>query len=175
MKVSNIDNKNYSLLRKNVCDFIQTFSNLDSESTLVLDVAPEIHKGAKEFFKKSIVKTLDIDKNSAADYIADLCKTNTNTIPDNYFDIVFCTEVLEHTNNPFLAVEELYRIVKPGGIVAVTTPFNFRIHNPLPDNWRFTEHGLRILFKMFKNADIQELIDKDRFLMPIQYTVTAIK
>ena len=175
MKVSNVDNKNYSLLRKNVCDFIQTFSNLDSEATLVLDVAPEIHKGAKEFFKKSIVKTLDIDKKSAADYIADLCKTNTITIPDNYFDIIFCTEVLEHTNNPFLAVEELYRIVKPGGIVAVTTPFNFRIHNPLPDNWRFTEHGLRILFKMFKNADIQELIDEDRFLMPIQYTVTAIK
>jgi SAM-dependent methyltransferase len=175
MTVSDIDKRHYVALRNNVSNFIKKISVADKSELLILDVAPEIHKGAKEFFHKGVVKTLDIDKNSSADYIADLCKNNQDTIPDDFFDIVVCTEVLEHTNNPFLAVDELYRIVKPNGVVAVSTPFNFRIHNPLPDNWRFTEHGLRVLFSKFKSVDIEPLIDVDRFLMPIQYTVLAKK
>lgn len=175
MTISNIDKKHYNALRNNITNFIKKLSVDDSPDLLILDVAPEIHKGAKEFFHKGVVKTLDIDVNSSADYIADLCKCNHDIIPDNFFDIVLCTEVLEHTNNPFLAVEELYRIVKPAGVVAVSTPFNFRIHNPLPDNWRFTEHGLRVLFSKFKSVDIEALIDENRFLMPVQYTVVAKK
>ncbi|MCK5818286.1 MAG: methyltransferase domain-containing protein [Psychromonas sp.] len=50
------------------------------------------------------------------------------------------TEVLEHTLNPFRAINEIYRILKPNGILIMTTPFNFRIHNPLPDCWRISEH-----------------------------------
>jgi SAM-dependent methyltransferase len=174
--ISNIDKNNYNIIRKNVSDFIKTISqNYDNENFIVLDIAPEKHLGVKEFFKFSKIKTLDIDINSNADYIADICQKNDNIIPNNTFDIIFCTEVLEHTNNPFKAVEELERILKPNGLICISTPFNFRIHGPLPDNWRFTIHGLRTLFSNFNDVQINELNDSERDLMPIHYTLQARK
>lgn len=38
------------------------------------------------------------------------------------FDVVICTEVIEHTPNPGAAISELCRVVRPGGIVIVTVP-----------------------------------------------------
>jgi len=54
-------------------------------------------------------------------------------------------------------------------------PFNFRIHGPLPDCWRFTEHGLRELLKKFSTVKIDQIDTPNRDLMPIHYTVIAIK
>lgn len=42
--------------------------------------------------------------------------------PDNSFDIVLSTEVLEHTENPELGFNEIARVVKPNGMVIVTVP-----------------------------------------------------
>lgn len=165
-----------SLIRNNVSQFIKNCANrFDRQDVSVLDIAPQIHKGAKEFFTKSNIYTLDIDQTSNADYIADICDNNAAIIPDNLFDIIICTEVLEHTLNPFRAVEEMYRILKKEGFICVSTPFNFRIHGPLPDCWRFTEHGLRSLFSIFSNLHIEEVKTPDRDLMPIHYTLIAQK
>ena len=98
-----------------------------------------------------------------------------NIIPELYFDFVICTEVLEHTLNPFNAVNEIYRVLKPGGAAFVSTPFNLRIHGPLPDCWRFTEYGLREMFKKFQIEKLNALESSDRFLMPIQYTLIVKK
>ncbi len=43
--------------------------------------------------------------------------------PDNAFDIVLCTEVLEHVPHPEAALRELVRLVKPGGELILTAPF----------------------------------------------------
>lgn len=174
--VSELDNKNLSIIRENVTNFIRDLSfNHDLKGNRVLDIAPQKYLGVKEFFKNSKVSTLDIDPNSGADYICDICEINHHLIPDETFDLVVCTEVLEHVNNPFLAVQELHRITKKGGFVGSSTPFNFRIHGPLPDNWRFTIHGLNILFQNFEMVEISELEDPERNLMPIHYTICAIK
>jgi SAM-dependent methyltransferase len=176
MTVSEIDKQHYVRIRENIKNFIKNLSEqYDSEDLLVMDVAPEIHMGAKEFFKKSTIKTLDIDPESGADYIMDLCVNNSDIVGNEKFDLIICTEVLEHVNNPFSVVNELRRILKPGGIIAISTPFNFRIHGPLPDNWRFTIHGLKVLFNEFEIVSINSLDDEDRNLMPIQYTLIAKK
>ncbi|MBU1016730.1 class I SAM-dependent methyltransferase [Patescibacteria group bacterium] len=41
---------------------------------------------------------------------------------DNYFDKILCTEVIEHIEDDTKATKELYRVLKPGGILAVTVP-----------------------------------------------------
>ena len=175
-KVSAMDEEYLKKIRADVSSFVaRCAQEYDQPGLLVLDVAPQDHEGAKPYFQKAIVETLDIDRDSGATYIADLCANNEGVLPANHFDYVVCTEVLEHTLQPFEAVREIERILKPGGSVFVSTPFNFRIHGPLPDCWRFTEHGLRALFKDFEIVKLQGLEAEDRFLMPVHYTLVARK
>lgn len=47
-----------------------------------------------------------------ADVKADICDL---PFKDNEFDIIFCNHVLEHIPNDTKAMQELYRIMKPGG------------------------------------------------------------
>ncbi len=171
-----MDEAHLKAIRKNVSDFIaRCGQKYDRQGITVLDIAPQDHEGAKPYFPKGAVETLDIDAKSGATYIADLCANNEKIIPSNHFDYVVCTEVLEHTLQPFDAVEEIERILKPGGLVLASSPFNFRIHGPLPDCWRFTEHGWRALFKNFEIVELKGLEKADRFLMPIHYTLVAKK
>lgn len=174
--VSAMDEAHLKGIRGNVSRFVsECGKRYDKEGILVLDVAPQDHEGVKPYFAKAEVETLDIDKDSGATYIADLCENNEGLIPAGHFDYVVCTEVLEHTLQPFDAVDEIERILKPGGLALISVPFNFRIHGPLPDCWRFTEHGLRALFKNFEIVELDQLDAEDRFLMPIHYTLVARK
>jgi SAM-dependent methyltransferase len=146
----------------------------DRNKLRILDIAPQIHEGAAAYFKKASVETLDIDPNSGATYIADITKYN-KFLQDESFDIIVCTEVLEHTLDPFSVIQEIFRLLKPSGVLLLSTPFNFRIHGPLPDCWRFTEHGLRELLKKFSTIKIEPVDTHGRDLMPIHYTMVAIK
>lgn len=174
--ISQIDIEHLGVIRKNVIDFMKVAS---SKYALLpgklLDIAPQVHEGAKPYFSSSIlIETFDIDPNSGCTYIGDICNYN-DFLQDNTYDYIVCTEVLEHTLRPWDAVNEIYRILKPGGILFATTPFDFRIHGPLPDCWRFTEHGLRSLFHQYTNLEIYSLTNPERALMPIHYTIIARK
>jgi 2-polyprenyl-3-methyl-5-hydroxy-6-metoxy-1,4-benzoquinol methylase len=43
---------------------------------------------------------------------------------ENAFDVVVAAEVIEHLENPRFMVRELYSILRPGGIIILTTPNN---------------------------------------------------
>lgn len=175
-EISSYDKEIYCKIRNNIKKFLKEESELsDSSSINLLDIAPQDHMGAKEFFIKSKIFTLDIDPASNASYICDICENNRSIIPDSFFDLVVCTEVLEHTLDPFSAIKEINRILKVGGKLLLSTPFDFRIHGPLPDCWRFTEHGLRTILKEYRFVDVNPLENENRFLMPYHYTTKATK
>jgi hypothetical protein len=179
LSISEFDLAALSSIRANVERFIRYSAlkyciNLSGNEKL-LDIAPQIHSGAKPFFdEKILIETLDIDAKSDATYISDLCNCSTQ-IGFNKFDFIVCTEVLEHTRQPFDAVSSIFNMLKPGGYCFISTPFNFRIHGPLPDCWRFTEHGLRELFKKFEIIELTPLETESRWLMPLHYTLVAKK
>lgn len=174
-EVSEQDIENLKIIRDGVTSIIrESASKYDRSDCIVLDIAPQRWNGAREFYKQSTIETLDIDLNAGATYIADITNNNSNIIRNDMYDVVIFTEVLEHTLNPFDAINEVYRILKPGGVLVMTTPFNFRIHNPLPDCWRISEHGLRHLLKNFSTVEIIEN-GVERYLFPVQYKTIAIK
>lgn len=161
------------IIRANVNDVIeQARKEYDHNGMRVLEVGL-LKGGAKDTFKFAQVETLDIIE--GGDYCFDLCHFGTlgSFQLMSTFDAIICTEVLEHTSQPLLACSSLLVMLRKGGTVYVTTPYNFRIHNPLPDNWRFTEHGLRELFKDFKGVDIQWRGGYE--LNPVCYRLTAKK
>jgi len=175
-EVSTLDIEHLDAIRANVQRFLAKMGvQWGNRPARLLDIAPQVHVGARPFFSESVlVETLDIDPSAQTTYCADLCQTNKN-VPSEHFDLVVCTEVLEHVFNPFAAMAEICRVLKPGGILLASSPFNFRIHGPLPDCWRFTEHGWRALLSGFENITIEALEDPQRFLMPIHYIVSARK
>lgn len=141
----------------------------------LLDIAPQIHEGAEPFFPPAMsIDTLDIDPGSGCTFIGDVC-THNNFLADHSYDYIVCTEVLEHVLQPFDAVSEMRRILKPGGYLFLSAPFNLRIHGPLPDCWRFTEHGYRALLCGWEICELNALETPNRALMPIHYTVVARK
>ena len=65
---------------------------------------------------------------------------------DNTFDLVVSDQVLEHVEgDPFRAVEECRRVLKPGGIAVHATPFLLQIHGYPSDYRRFTPDGLALM------------------------------
>lgn len=66
------------------------------------------------------------------------CKTGV-------FDTVLCTEVLEHVPDAGRALNEICRVLKPGGHAIVTTPFLYRVHEAPYDFQRLTQFGLERL------------------------------
>ena len=63
-------------------------------------------------------------------------------VEDGSFDVVLCNQVLEHADDPALAVRELYRAVAPGGRLLLTTHGTYVYHPSPVDYWRWTHAGL---------------------------------
>jgi len=67
-------------------------------------------------------------------------------VPDGSFDVILCTQVLEHATDPARAVAELHRVAVPGGRVLAST-HGVQVYHPNPDDfWRWTHAGLEKLF-----------------------------
>jgi SAM-dependent methyltransferase len=66
-------------------------------------------------------------------------------LPDESFDTVLCVQVLEHTPNPHALMTEMARVLGQDGLLILSAPFSFRLHEEPHDYQRFSPHGLREL------------------------------
>ncbi|MBI2055923.1 MAG: class I SAM-dependent methyltransferase [Candidatus Sungbacteria bacterium] len=77
-----------------------------------------------------------------------LADSHTLPFADNTFDAVMTTKVLlEHVSEPELTLREIKRVLKPGGEAFLLAPFITIAHQAPYDFFRYTEYGLRHLFK----------------------------
>ena len=69
---------------------------------------------------------------------------------------LICQSVLEHVPEPWLAVDEMFRVLRAGGRALVIAPFLYPYHGNsiFRDYYRFTEDGLRFLFRRFQHVEI---------------------
>jgi len=65
---------------------------------------------------------------------------------------VLMLDTVEHVEFVRKALEEVHRILKPSGILVVTSVMNFPIHSHPYDYWRFTPEGLKSLLKPFSSS-----------------------
>jgi SAM-dependent methyltransferase len=63
------------------------------------------------------------------------------------FDAVVCTEVLEHVPEPGDFLREVFRVITPGGVLLLTTPQTWGLHEEPYDFYRYTKYGLAYLFR----------------------------
>ena len=114
----------------------------------LLDVGCGI-KPYEPFFRGAVAEYVGVD---VANPTAELVGTVEDIpVPDASFDLVLCTQTLEHASDPARAVAELRRVVAPAGRVLVST-HGVQVYHPNPDDlWRWTHAGLERLFR--ENGD----------------------
>jgi ubiquinone/menaquinone biosynthesis C-methylase UbiE len=59
---------------------------------------------------------------------------------DNQFQAIWCSEVIEHLSEPVIALQEMYRVLKPGGLLMVTVPYHGLLKNLLISFFKWDEH-----------------------------------
>lgn len=96
--------------------------------------------------------TVDLDSSRQPDIVAD---AHALPFKNDEFGVILCTEVLEHVKNPFQVEKELWRVLKPGGKLILSTRFIFPIHDAPHDYWRFTKYGLRNLFTRWEIVELK--------------------
>lgn len=159
--------------RQSLSAFIEKCaSSIPMKNGRILEIGAQGRSEIAHAFNAMELKRLDLIPGEDVDYIGDITKFN-NEIEDNSFDIVACLEVLEHTVQPFDAISELRRLLKDGGFLLISSPLNFRIHGPIPDCWRFTEFGWKVLLKNFDIVFLDKLESPNRPLFPIKYNILA--
>jgi SAM-dependent methyltransferase len=96
------------------------------------------------------VVELDVRPGPAATLLAD-----PHQIPfaDHSFDAVIIDAVLEHVLDPRAVVAEIWRVLRPGGLVYSDVPFMLQVHGGALDFWRFSHTGHRSLFRQFDELD----------------------
>ena len=96
-------------------------------------------------------------------------------IPDASYDAVFCCGVLEHVDDCYRSMDEISRILAPGGILLLGLPFRQGIHMEPNDYWRFTEFSIRWLLRDRYEIEALKEIDRRVYMFPAAYLARAVR
>lgn len=110
----------------------------------------------KHWFDGKKFATVDSSPKYNPTYLGD---AHNLPIKDNSISAVLCVSVLEHLTDPAKAAQEIYRVLKPGGQALIYTHFIYPYHarrGVYSDYFRFTDEGLRFIFKDFSQLELRK-------------------
>lgn len=89
---------------------------------------------------------IDIREGPGVDRVASVEKL---PFADASFSCVMAFNTFEHVQRFWLGFEEVFRVLKPDGVLLLSCPFHFRIHHHPSDYWRFTPEALDVLLERY--------------------------
>jgi SAM-dependent methyltransferase len=113
----------------------------------------------RKFFPNKEYVGCDLRMGPGVDRILDL---HNIELPSESAGTVILLDVLEHVEFCKRAMEEIHRVLRPGGMVIIASVMYFPIHNYPSDYWRFTPNGFRSLLAPF-TVSIVESAGLERF------------
>jgi SAM-dependent methyltransferase len=124
-------------------------SRLDGPSALVLVIGgAELGNGVEALYAgPHTVVGFDVYGSPLTHFIAD---AHQIPLADASVDAVVIQAVLEHVLDPHAVVAEIWRVLRPAGLVYAETPFLQQVHAGAYDFTRFTASGHRWLFRAFE-------------------------
>ncbi len=150
--------------------YLKNETNFFSAPAKVLHFAPE-QAFYKRFRKLKHLDYTTTDLNSPlADVKADICNLPFN---NNAYDIIFCNHVLEHIPDDTKAMQEIFRVLKPGGMAILQIPQDLNRETTFEDN-SITDAKERA--KIFGQYDHVRVYGRDYFekLRTIGFTVEEV-
>ncbi len=137
--------------------YLKTETDFFNASFSLLHFAPE-QAFYKRFKKMTNIEYTTTDLNSPiADVKADICNL---PFEDNSFDWILCNHVLEHIPDDLKAMQELYRVLKPGGTGIFQIPQELSRETTFEDN-SITDKKERA--KIFGQYDHVRIYGRDYF------------
>ena len=133
-----------SMLHSSARVLIVGGGNIDTRKDSSLSWVQHFRKKNIEFTVTDIYLSENVHLVCDAHYLAFL---------DASFDAVIITTVLEHVLSPTVVVSEIYRVLKPNGLLYATVPYMQCVHEGAYDFTRFTLSGQRWLFRYFIEHD----------------------
>ena len=103
----------------------------------------EGYANLRELFATKSYVGCDMRPGPGVDRVEDVTAIS---LPDESAGTVLCIETFEHVFEVSKAFDEVFRLLKPGGIFVITSPLNFRIHGYPDDYWRMTPNCLQTPF-----------------------------
>jgi ubiquinone/menaquinone biosynthesis C-methylase UbiE len=142
--------------RATIVSFLQVAANSLPPGAEVLDVGAG-DAPYRELFAHTDYRTHDWTASVhegaiEADYVG---SANALPIADETFDAVVCTQVLEHVPDPLAVLNEIRRVLRPGGRVYLTAPLAWELHELPHDYYRYTAEGLKYLFDRAAFVDVR--------------------
>jgi predicted SAM-dependent methyltransferase len=132
------------------CNLDEFVALVDQPGMRVLEIGSRlVSPGAtskRPSFKHAQYIGFDYHPDDNTDVVGDAHVLSRYFEPDERFDGIFSCAVLEHLAMPWAAALEMNRMLKPGGLVFHDTPFAWPWHEAPWDFWRFSHHGLGVLF-----------------------------
>ncbi|MDP2638729.1 MAG: methyltransferase domain-containing protein [Candidatus Azambacteria bacterium] len=108
---------------------------------------------------------LDFFVSNNADIVTDLNKKLP--VENAKYDSAICISVIEHLLEPQLALDEIYRVLKPGGYLLLTTPWIYPFHGEPSDCFRYSRFALKHMLEKsgFKLVSVQPTGGKFRIFL----------
>ena len=91
----------------------------------------------------------DMREGPGVDRILNLHNIN---LPPESVGTAFLLDTLEHVEFPYKALKEIHRILRPNGMVILSSVMDFPIHDYPNDYWRFTPEAFKSLLKSFSHS-----------------------
>jgi SAM-dependent methyltransferase len=101
----------------------------------------------KSIYKKGSFQNLDLRPGRFVDIVEDA--ENMQLVSSDSLSAVICISVLEHTQNPSKVVNEIHRVLKPGGYFLMSNPWMFESHMEPYDYCRFSSSFCELLSENF--------------------------
>jgi SAM-dependent methyltransferase len=84
-------------------------------------------------------------------------------VPDESFDAVIMTQVLEHVADPVAVLSEQFRVLRPGGRIFITVPLAWELHEMPYDFYRYTSPGIEHVLRRAGFHDVRVEARNDCF------------
>jgi SAM-dependent methyltransferase len=132
--------------RWSVTEFIRSKGLAHLRGAFVLDAGSGSldEQTSRESLKDARLHTMDIAQRTGLTYIGDLHRMPVRT---ETYDVVFCTQVLEHVRQPHVVCSEIFRVLKHGGNLFVTVPQTWYLHDLPHHYFNHTCYGLRFILE----------------------------
>ncbi|MDP0561672.1 MAG: class I SAM-dependent methyltransferase [Candidatus Endonucleobacter sp. (ex Gigantidas childressi)] len=91
----------------------------------------------------------------AYDNVDVVCDISNLPFKDNSIDVILNMAVLEHVPHAKKVIDEIYRVLKPDGIIYTAFPFIQGFHASPYDFTRVTEEGIKVLHDEFEQIEVK--------------------